>query len=128
MSEIIIDRESLVDLLGVELKTETPEEREKSVRIGVDRKVAKLFGAKLFLERDWNIFSNPIYTLNDIQKRMDYYIRTKVSAEDITKVKLRVNKEYEDFYFFEKMLSPEGSELYRFSYCRQKRPMEIHRE
>lgn len=116
-----MDRTTLVNLLDVQLKTETSESRDTSVKVGVDRKLAKLFGAKLFLSYDWNVFSKPTYSLEEI-KRVLNNLGIKVPAQDLIKENLRVNRDWDDYYSFDKIVDPKGIESYRLSYSRETRP------
>jgi len=117
-----IDKKSLVDLLGVQLKEESSDSRNKSIEIGVNKKLAKLFGAKLFLSYDWNLFSNPKYSLEEIQKVLDDS-GIKVSAQSLVEEKLRVNLDWEDNYSFKKVIDPKEFEAYVLSYTREVRPI-----
>lgn len=110
-----INRATLVNLLGVDLKTETPEKRETSIRVGVDKKLAKLFGAKLFLGYDWNLFSKPTYSLDQIATLLND-VGVSVSPESFIGEQLKVSKNSDSHYFFNKIIDSQGKELYRLDY------------
>lgn len=118
-----IDRKTLVNSLGIQLKTETVESREISVRMSVNTKLAKLFGAKLFLSYDWNIFSKPTYSLDEIKKILNNS-GIEVLAQDLVKENLRVNKDWQDNYSFDKIVDSKGIESYRLTYSREHRPQD----
>lgn len=129
MIEISLDRATLVDILGVRLKIETPPEREVSVRIGVDWKLAKLFGAKFHVGIDWN-FRKPTYTLEEIQHRLND-TGINITAQLFVKEHLIVREGYKldsasgqsciDYevsprYFFQRVVDAKDRELYLLSY------------
>ncbi len=116
-----INRASLVNSLDIQLKTETAESRDISVRVSVNTKLAELFGAKLFLSYDWNIFSNPTYSLEEIKEILNNS-GIEVSAQDLVKENLSVNKDWEDNYSFNKIVDSKGIESYRLHYNREPRP------
>jgi hypothetical protein len=90
-------------------------------KIGKNRKLAKLLGAKLFLSYDWNLFAKPTYSLSEIQKTLNDS-GIKDSAQSFVKEDLRINSEWEDNYSFEKVADSTGIEMYALSYSREPRP------
>ena len=60
-------------------------------KIGKNRKLAKLLGAKLFLSYDWNLFAKPTYSLSEIQKTLNDS-GIKDSAQSFVKEDLRLVK------------------------------------
>jgi hypothetical protein len=121
----VIDRASLVDALGVKLDIEGSVSRATSIRIGVDTKLARLLGARVFLGRDWNFWRRPVYSLDDIGARLSTAGLT-ISAQDLVEERLRVNREWYDYYYFERVLDRGNVPGYRLAYHREEREKETY--
>jgi len=111
-----LDREALAGMFGLAFKIQTPEEREKSLRIGVDRELAKIFGAKYFMGFDWNLRA-PVYTIDEIQDRMDN-AGVDFPASGMVKEHLKVcisEWVHNQHYCFEPVLDANNNQKYRFN-------------
>ncbi len=113
------DRTPLVKILGVKLKPETPGERPRSIRIGVDRKLAGLLGAKHFLTYDFN-FRKPSHTLAQIEKILTSR-GIQIPANQLVTEQLKVGGWYDDHYSFTPIQDSEGRDAYRLDYTREPR-------
>ncbi|MBW2966287.1 hypothetical protein KY342_04245 [Candidatus Woesearchaeota archaeon] len=121
---LVFHRRELADLLSVPIPTEPahiPGQIEREIRVGVDRKLARLFGAKLYLTFDWNIFSKPSYSLDQIREVLESAEIKNISAEEFVKDKLRVHESCRDYYFFEEIAENQENRLYRLRYKREMR-------
>ena len=113
--KLYFKRESLVDILGVKLPIETPKSRELSIRVGVDKELAKLFGANLLLRFDFS--SRPIYTLQEIGDILNQY-EISIPADKFVEVKLKTSLQNgcNDHYYFVKYLDSKGDSIYSMQF------------
>ncbi len=100
-----LNRKSLCGALGIK-------PTESSIGVAVDRELAKLFGAKLLLTKDWSR-RLPQYTLEDIGDILSG-AGVDVSAQDFVGERLSVSSGFSDNYRFD----PIGSGVYQFVYAR----------
>ena len=116
-----LDREALAETFGLTFKTETPGGRKVSIRLGVDRKLAKIFGAKYFMFCDWNL-KKPEYTLDEIQARLDKS-GVDFPAKDLVNGYLYISDGFSFIhsvsYYFENVLDANKNLKYRLSFSRE---------
>ena len=114
-----VDRASLVDLLGVKLKGKA-KEAPVSIRVGVDKKLAKLFGAHPFLGR-WDILPKRVYSLEGIggvlrdagvEIPAEEFVGEKFVVDWYHALDAAAGRTCNEFYFFRKFVDKQGVEEY----------------
>jgi len=88
-----MDRNKLVGILNVPLEDEPIEQREKSIRIGVDKKLIGLFETWRDLFKRKNEFS-----LDEIRERLNNAGVKDISPEEFVKKEFRINNPWFDAY------------------------------
>ena len=102
------------------MRSESVEERPLSVRVGVDSKLSELFGGRggflgLLLSTEGTLpyaCSSKLYTPKDINQILSD-AGTKLSYNDIVGEQLKVDRNRNDFFYFEECVDPQGKPLYR---------------
>ena len=102
------NRIEVAKTLGIYLEQGTTED---TTRVMVDKELAKLFGARLFIGRDWNLIK-PVYSLDDIQYLLDI-AGVRIEAETLVQDRLQVHPQYNDWYALVKM-----NDKYKLEYFR----------
>lgn len=111
------DRSSLVDILGIEFKSETPSEREKSILKKVDNKLANLFGVKIFFYDsvfEYIYAPSKEYSLSDIEKTLaDNHI--DIPANDFVNVQMQCTGYNSEFIGFKRLLNSKNNPKFRLT-------------
>lgn len=109
-----LDRESLIDTFGIKLPMETPEERKRSIRYLVDKKLTRMFGGWRFL--DWSY--GKTYTLDQIAERLSN-ADINVSPQSFVKERLHANRYDDDYFHFKEIIDHDGHKFYRLDFCKE---------
>ena len=110
------DRKELADLLKVSPKVK---DNPIWVREAVDKKLARLFGARYFMGHDWRIFSKHKYSLDQLAQILKNN-GVDVPAQDFVKERLIVDLDgdryIDNYYFFKETMDTNGKKLYELNY------------
>tara|TARA_Y100000034_G_C6851217_1_gene386223 strand:- start:450 stop:914 length:465 start_codon:yes stop_codon:yes gene_type:complete len=114
------DRKTSFLLNYMNFPLQNPIERDRSIRIAVDRETARLFGASPF----WNIWPNEgriIWEKPAIEKSLDF-LEIDLSADDFIEERLVIGKPNSEIYrqstthpeyYFKKLVDKPGKDVYR---------------
>lgn len=103
------------------------DQRFTKQRVISGKKLAKLFSAKYFFGRDWNL-REPTFTLEQITSILRN-AGSEIKPETIVKETFFVHNLFIDFYYFEKTTDKYGNPLYRLKFLRSNRdPAAYHRD